>query len=208
MPSPVSLKKKATIFEQLYDSKKTKESIVSRLCFHLPTTTNLTPLGQCYSLTFLTTNWHWQAYDCSKWSTRPCWRNILSQNRGQIPPMGSWVTILRVRSAQIQNHTNWKHSHCTSHQSRMHQRPTLLLGDFPWEFLRWVSICFWCCIIFQVQSQCLHPTKPHMNEVEDEAKSLNMRLMLFPYNLWWIYIYKIAEKSPWQQFKSDMTLTV
>jgi hypothetical protein len=66
---PVSLKKKATIFEQLYDSKKTRESIVRLLCFHLPTTTNLTPLGQCYSLTFLTTNWHWQAYDCSKWST-------------------------------------------------------------------------------------------------------------------------------------------
>lgn len=59
------LKKKATIFEQLYDSKKTKESIVSLLRFHLPTTTNLTSLGQCYSLTFLTTNWHWQSYDCS-----------------------------------------------------------------------------------------------------------------------------------------------
>jgi hypothetical protein len=58
MPLPVSLKKKATIFEQLYDSKKTKESIVSLLRFHLPTTTNLTSLGPCYSLTFLTTNWH------------------------------------------------------------------------------------------------------------------------------------------------------
>jgi hypothetical protein len=109
--------------------------------------------------------------------------------------MGSWVTILRVRSAQIQNHTNWKHSHCTSHQSCMHQCPTLLLGDFPWEFLWWVSICFWCCIIFQVQSQCLHPTKPHMNDVEDEAKSLNMRLMLFPYNLWWIYLQNCREIS-------------
>jgi hypothetical protein len=109
--------------------------------------------------------------------------------------MGSWVTILRVWSAKIQNQTNWKHSHCTSHQSCMHQCPTLLLGDFPWEFLRWVSICFWCCIIFQVQSQCLHPTKPHMNEVEDEAKSLNMRLMLFPYNLWWIYLQNCREIS-------------
>jgi hypothetical protein len=52
MPLPVSLTKKATIFEQLYDSKKTKESIVSLLRFDLPTTINLTSLGQCYSLTF------------------------------------------------------------------------------------------------------------------------------------------------------------